>query len=229
MKAKTTKLIGRFWRWARPIVFMVVVLSAVRSSIADWNDVPTGSMLPTIVPGDRIFVNKLAYDLKVPFTDWRLAQWSTPAAGEIVVFFSPADERRLVKRVVAVAGDTVELRDNRLVVNGRQAEYEPAALDATLPDEAHRPRRQLTEAGPAGMHPVILTSGLGSRRSFDAFVVPQGHCFVMGDNRDLSADSRYFGPVECSRIVGRATTVVISLDRDSYYMPRLQRLLRPLE
>ena len=99
--------IVRFWRWVRPIIAVIVVLSAVRSSVADWNDVPTGSMNPTIVEGDRIFVNKLAYDLKVPFIQWRLARWSAPQRGDIIVFESPADGQRLVKRVVALSGDTI--------------------------------------------------------------------------------------------------------------------------
>ena len=83
----------RFWiETARPILILLLVTSAMRSALADWNDVPTGSMRPTIMEGDRIWVNKLAYDLKVPFTTARLAQWGDPARGEIVVFFSPADE-----------------------------------------------------------------------------------------------------------------------------------------
>src|SRR5688572_6158974 len=95
----------------RPVAFVVLVLLGVRSSLADWNDVPTGSMNPTILEGDRIFVNKLAYDLKVPFTSWRLASWSEPARGDVVVFFAPNDGTRMVKRVAAVPGDRVELRN----------------------------------------------------------------------------------------------------------------------
>src|SRR5688500_9436389 len=108
-----------------PFAFVVLVLCSVRSSIADWNDVPTGSMNPTILEGDRIFVNKLAYDLKVPFTGWRVAEWGGPRRGDIVIFYSPADGVRLVKRVVAVPGDTVQMIDNRLLLNGVPAAYGP--------------------------------------------------------------------------------------------------------
>src|SRR4051794_2376136 len=120
MRAKTKATLQGFWEeWVRPFATILLVLCAMRSSLADWNDVPTGSMRPTILEGDRIFVNKLAYDLKVPFTTLRLARWSEPARGEVVVFFSPANGDRLVKRVVGLPGDTVELRANQLWINGQ--------------------------------------------------------------------------------------------------------------
>src|SRR5262245_17523092 len=100
---------NKFWRararqfWdkeIRPLLILAIVLFSVRSSLADWNHVPTGSMKPTILEGDRVYVNKLAYDLKVPFTTWHLAEWGDPKRGDIVVFFSPSDNTRLVKRLV---------------------------------------------------------------------------------------------------------------------------------
>src|SRR3954451_15453600 len=103
----------------RPLMILAAVLFSLRSSLADWNDVPTGSMKPTILEGDRVFVNKVAYDLKVPFTTWHVAEWSNPRRGDIVVFFSPHDGERLVKRVIGLPGDTIELRNNVLVVNGQ--------------------------------------------------------------------------------------------------------------
>src|SRR5580704_17520292 len=103
---------------AKTLLVMLLAMFTFRSAIADWNDVPTGSMRPTILEGDRVFVNKLAYDLKVPFTTWHIAQWDNPARGEIVVFFSPADGKRLVKRVVGLPGDRIEMVDERLIVNG---------------------------------------------------------------------------------------------------------------
>src|SRR5271170_1577209 len=115
----------KMWREGKSLLVTIAVLMAVRSAIADWNDVPTGSMNPTIVQGDRVYVNKLAYDLKVPFTTWHLAQWSNPKRGDIVVFFSPVDGTRLVKRVIGVPGDKIELADDRLLINGRPSEYDP--------------------------------------------------------------------------------------------------------
>ena len=115
----------RLWQeWLRPLILVVAVMAPLRSAVADWNDVPTGSMKPTILEGDRVVVNKLAYDLKVPFTTWHLAQWDDPERGDIVVFWSPADGKRLVKRAVGIPGDKIELRDNMLVVNGAKSENE---------------------------------------------------------------------------------------------------------
>jgi signal peptidase I len=109
----------------KPLLITALVLFAIRSAVADWNDVPTGSMKPTIIEGDRVFVNKLAYDLKVPFTTWHLAQWDNPKRGDIVVFYSPADEMRLVKRVIGLPGDVIELRHDQLLLNGQPVAYGP--------------------------------------------------------------------------------------------------------
>ena len=122
-----------WWRKEiRPLLILALVVFSIRSSLADWSDVPTGSMKPTILEGDRVFVNKLAYDLKVPFTTWHLAEWSNPQRGDIVVFFSPHDGKRLVKRVIGLPGDTLELRNDALVLNGQPVEYQP------IPDELLR-------------------------------------------------------------------------------------------
>src|ERR1043165_4321169 len=113
MKAKSFRSRARlFWRKEiRPLLILAVILFSIRSSLADWNDVPSGSMRPTILEGDRIFVNKLAYDLKVPFTTIHIAEWSNPKRGDIVVFYSPHDGQRLIKRVIGLPGDMIELRN----------------------------------------------------------------------------------------------------------------------
>ena len=215
---------------AKPLLVLALVLFAFRSAIADWNDVPTGSMKPTIMEGDRVFVNKLAFDLKVPFTTLHLAQWDNPKRGDVVVFFSPVDGQRLVKRVVGVPGDRIELVNNRLLVNGRPAVYEPLAAGtvAEIP-EAEQPQHQFaSETVGQRSHPVMITPALRSRRSFEPLTVPEGQYFMMGDNRDNSYDSRYWGCVERRRIVGRASSVVISLDRGDYYLPRWHRFFTSL-
>ncbi len=220
-----------FWQeTGKPLVVILLVTSALRSALADWNDVPTGSMKPTILEGDRVWVNKLAYDLKVPFTTRRLAQWGDPQRGEIVVFFSPADGKRLVKRVVGLPGDTVAMVNNRLLINGQPVSYEPLAdgvINEIPADE--QPFHRFAQEHLAGhRHAVMATPQTAAIRSFGPVTVPSGHYFMMGDNRDESFDSRYFGCVERKRIVGQATAVALSLDRKNFYLPRWHRFFSAL-
>ena len=206
-----------FWReWVLPALVAVAVLAPLRSAVADWNDVPSGSMLPTILVGDRIFINKLAYDLKVPFTTWHIATWADPQRGDIIVFPSPADGIRLVKRIVAVPGDRIELRDDRLFINGEPASY--ALIDNGAPSALI-----VSETVSGRTHPLRIEPQRPAMRSFGPVGVPSGCYFMMGDNRDNSADSRYFGFVSRDRILGRATTVAMSFDHDHYYKPRFER------
>jgi signal peptidase I len=221
----------KFWRKEiRPLLILALVLFSLRSSLADWNDVPSGSMRPTILEGDRIFVNKLAYDLKVPFTTWHIAQWSNPQRGDIAVFFSPHDEKRLVKRVIGLPGDTIELRNNVLVINGQTVEYQPIAQELLrdLAPAERAGRVFASEQLPGQTHAVAGNPALRAMRSFASFRVPEGQYFMMGDNRDDSFDSRYWGTVERKRIVGRATAVVMSLDKNNCWIPRWQRFFSAL-
>ena len=224
--------IGRLlWReWVRPFILILAVMGTFRSAVADWNHVPTGSMKPTILVGDRIFVNKLAYDLKVPFTRVRLAEWGLPQRGDLVVFFSPADGKRLVKRVVALPGERVSMQDNQLMVNGHQIAYEP--LDQSVIEELGLKDRQgrtfSQERLGSRAHPVMLVPSRPSRHSFEEMVVPAAHYYVMGDNRDESFDSRWFGVVPEHLIVGRAIAIAISVDPDHFYLPRWHRFFSGL-
>ena len=232
MNAKTFRSrAGHWWRKEiRPLLILAVILFSLRSSLADWNDVPTGSMKPTILEGDRVFVNKLAYDLKVPFTTLHLAEWSNPQRGDIVVFFSPHDGQRLVKRVIGLPGDTIELQNNVIILNGQPVEYEPLAKEF-LPHLAPADREGrvfATEQLPGQAHAVAGNPAVPARRSFAPYRVPEGHYFMMGDNRDDSFDSRYYGPVNRKEIIGRATAVVLSFDKQHYWLPRWQRFFTSL-
>jgi signal peptidase I len=217
----------------------VAVLFTFRSVVLDWNVVPSGSMKPTIVEGDYIFVNKLAYDLKVPFTTHPLLAWGSPQRGDVVVFTPPGEHDRFVKRVVGVPGDRLELRDNRLFVNGEPADYEkldPGAYQDLTPSSRAGSLTPSSRAGSwfarevvAGRgHPIMLEPDRPARDSFAPLVVPPGRYFVMGDNRDNSQDSRYFGLVSRDRIVGRVSVVALSLDPQHGQFPRWQRFLHPL-
>ncbi len=220
------------WEWFRPLLVLLLVLSSFRSAVADWNDVPTGSMKPTILEGDRVFVNKIAYDLKVPFTTWRVAEWANPRRGDIVVLLSPEDGRRLIKRVIGLPGDELVLRSNHLFVNGKPAEYEPidrSIADRIDPKEDPFQRQIAWEEIGKERHPVMVTPALHSRRGdFGPILVPEGQYFMMGDNRDESRDSRFIGFVPRDLILGHAVGVAFSLDRKDYHF-RSGRFFEPLE
>jgi signal peptidase I len=226
--------IKKFWKeqvW--PTLVLITVLLCMRSSLADWNVVPTGSMKPTIIEGDRIFVNKLAYDLKVPFTKIHLAKWSDPKRGEIIVFDSPEDGIRLVKRVIGVPGDSIQLLDNRLLINGQPASYGPLDQDTEQQVKDAETLRWLPQyfaESYNGLTHAMMSLSLrpSEKRSFGPITVPQGQYFAMGDNRDNSKDSRYIGFIPRDNIVGRSSRVIVSLNYDNYYLPRSQRWFRHL-
>jgi len=216
-------------REIRIFVLMILIVSSLRSALADWNDVPTGSMKPTIQEGDRVVVNKLAYDLKIPFTTINVVKWGNPERGDIVVLFSPVDGTRLVKRVVAVPGDQVEMRDNQLLVNGRLAKQSPIVITSS---DDYGPAYVAEEDLYGRNHKVMLTPEIPSLRSFGPLVMAEGNYFVLGDNRDNSNDSRFIGSIERRRIVGKAVAVAFSLRRCSWLglriVPRTDRFFEGL-
>ncbi len=228
------------WReWVRPLALPFLLITAGKSAIADINYVPTGSMQPTILCGDVVFINKLAYDLRVPFTFVRVAHWADPARGEVVVCFAPDSGMRLVKRIVGQPGDTIELRREVLFVNGVAQTYAPLAgttrgakdLEPAERDRAIFAREQLTPAPTAGAHAhaVMALPARPALRSFGPTRVPAGHYFMMGDNRDNSHDSRFFGFVPRAEIIGEAKGVVVSGDRNHWLRPRFDRFFTWLD
>lgn len=231
MNASWKLYLKTIWKtWGYSILVAFIIATSFKSAIADWNIVPTGSMKPSILEGDRIFVNKLAYDLKIPYTTFHIAEWGAPQRGDIVVFYSPADGERLVKRVVGIPGDSIAMQNNQLAINGDPLNYEPIHL--LKPSDAApataRDQYAFTENLGNTRHPILITPKRPSPRSFGPVTIPDGKYFMMGDNRDNSADSRYFGYVERSRIVGQATSIVISLDIHNRYKPRWERFFSDL-
>lgn len=225
-------LLHRFWReWIRPLALPLLLVTAAKSALADINYVPSGSMKPTILEGDVVFINKLAYDLRVPFTFARVARWAEPERGDIVVCFSPADDMRLVKRVVGVPGDQIELRGDVLFLNGVAQDYSPLPTSHTR--ELSEPERQQAvfarETLGARAHAVMVLPGVPAMRDFGPVHVPAGHYFVMGDNRDNSNDSRFFGFVPRREIIGEATGVFVSARIAGGVQPRLNRFFTALE
>ena len=232
MKTKFTK--RRFWpEWVRPLVLPVLVITAAKSAIADINPVPTGSMKPTVLEGDVVFVNKLAYDLKIPFTTVHLARWADPARGDIVVCFEPDNGTRLVKRIVGLPGDTIELRGEILLLNGTPAAYTPLAPTAAgvreMEDRDRRAAIFAREHFGDRSHSIMVLPRMPALRNFGPLTIPAGSYFAMGDNRDNSKDSRFFGFVPRDAIVGEAKAVFVSGDLNHWLKPRFDRFFSALE
>jgi signal peptidase I len=218
-------LLKLLWReWVKPIGLLLVIVAPLKSAVIDWNWVPTGSMKPTIVEGDLVFVNKLSYDLRVPFTTRHLATWGDPQRGEIVVCLSPKDRTRLVKRVIGLPGDVIELRNDVLFVNGTAQRYSSRDASPYRRDifEDTRAVVAVEHLGPVDHLVMALPSRL-ALRTFGPIRMGAGEYFMMGDSRDNSEDSRFFGAVPRRNILGHATTVLVSFDTSRFLLPRIKR------
>jgi signal peptidase I len=208
----------------RGFIAMLIGLALFRTAIADWNPIPSGSMRPNLLEGDVVFVDRLAYNVKLPLTDIVLARLHDPKRGDIVTFSSPKDGTRLIKRIVALPGDTVAMKDEVLVVNGVPSGYR---LLKTAPEPlgngAATTARRYEEITPGGQRVVQTLDDVGAYRSFGPVVVPADHYLMLGDNRDNSADSRYFGFVPRNLLIGRAERILVSADIKGDWLPRFDR------
>ncbi len=233
IKEKTRQFLENQWvEWRWLILFVVLVLIPIRSSFADWNWVPSGSMNPSILEGDLVYVDKLAYDLRFPLTLYRVKQWSDPERGDIVVLFSPKDGTRLIKRVIGLPGDEIEMKNNVLFINNQQVNYSELPMEITkdlMPEL--RNQSVFAEEDLLGRRHAVMSipSVPTDKRSFHKMIVPEGQYFIMGDNRDVSEDSRFFGFAERRLIIGRATNIIASFNKLDKYQPRLGRFFTPLD
>ena len=209
--------------------FIVLMLGMVfvRSALADYYTVPSSSMYPTLLEGDRVICDRLAYDVKLPFTDIILKHVADPQRGDVVTFSSPEDGVRLIKRLVAVPGDTVEMREEKLYINGQVASYEPLQprSDDHLTPKREYAGQQLVYKESLGslQHDMIVMPEREALRSFAPVKVPEGEYLMLGDNRDNSKDSRYIGLVKRELITGQVRRLMYSLNGDQYYKPRFDR------
>ena len=208
----------------RGFLVFLLCFGVFRTAVADWNPIPSGSMRPTLLEGDVVLVNRLAYDLKLPLTDVQLARLGEPQRGDVVTFSSPTTGTRLIKRVVAVPGDVVQLVDGRLRVNGEAADYSDAqgAIETLAPGGAVH-ALQATESLAGHSRRVQQLRGATAARQFGPLTLGPDQFFMLGDNRDNSEDSRYIGPVPRHLLIGRAHRVLVSADITGDWLPRLSR------
>jgi signal peptidase I len=215
--------IARFLARNKGFITFMLCMVMFRSAVADWNVVPTGSMQPTIRIGDRILVDKLAYDVRLPLTHVSLLHLADPQRGDIVVLDSHAAHERLVKRVIGLPDDEVAMRGNVLFINGHAARYSASARDGVHDDQRDPAHYEIERYG-AMRHAIRLSDYRPSPVSnFGPVRVPPGQYLLLGDDRDNSEDSRYLGFFPRHEIVGRAHHVVASLDPEHHYLPRADR------
>jgi len=213
------------WDQVGTLVLAVLIALGIRAFVIEPFRIPSGSMLPTLLIGDHLFVNKFAYGVKIPFTDLRLPGLRQPERGDVVVFsvakegtsIYPADERpdfprdNFVKRIVGLPGDTVEVRDGEVRVNGQVVPQTPT--QQSFVDD--RGRTLLVREEQLGTHEhAVLDDPAITGLQRTPVVVPPGRYFMMGDNRDFSNDSRGWGTVRLAEIKGPAFVLYWSWDFD---------------
>jgi signal peptidase I len=183
-----------FREYGEAILIAVLLALFIRTFVVQAFKIPSGSMKPTLLVGDHILVNKFIYGIKIPFSDITLIPVKDPKRGEIVVFKFPEDPKKdFIKRVIAVAGDTVEIRNKRVYINEKPIE------------------------DPYGTHldPHLIPGSARPRDNLGPVTVPPNSFFVMGDNRDHSYDSRFWGFVNLSAVKGKAFVIYWSWDKEN--------------
>ena len=187
----------------RSLFLFVLLLMVFRTGYADWSPVPTSSMEPTIFPGDVVWIDKTSYGPSLPFINRRLLTWGRPARGDIVTLIPPHEDVLYVKRVIGIAGDVLHIEGNVITLNG-------VALEQRLLERAENELLG-AETIDGREHFFKIGSEQGMPYFGQRLTVPEGKLFVMGDYRNKSADSRYFGFVDESKVMGRVSTIALSL------------------
>lgn len=229
---------------------LLLGIITVKSSIVDWNYVPTGSMRPTLADGDQILINKVAYDITIPLTYISLKKMGDPERGDIVVFDTKNQEHRMVKRVLGVPGDKFSMKNDMLYINDEEAKYTEnytsESIETTFKtlDDWDTKDYQASGSNIDNLtidykyevlgnmaHPIRIEKGVQEIDSLRVkeFVVPEGKYFMVGDNRYNSYDSRFWGFVDRTEIVGKVNHVVFSLDQDNYLKPRTNRFFKKIQ
>lgn len=192
------------WEYSKAIITALILALFIRAYFIQAFKIPSGSMIPTLVVGDHILVNKFIYGTKIPFSDKRVLAFRKPGRGDIIVFKYPEDpDRDFIKRVIAVEGDVIESRNKVIYVNG---------------NPVNEPYKQHTDT-------TLTPKGIEPRDNFGPHIVPKEKLFMMGDNRDQSYDSRYWGYVDLKQVKGKALIMYWSWDSKKNW-PRLERIGR---
>ena len=198
--------------YARSFFPIILLVLLVRSFLYEPFRIPSDSMMPTLLDGDFIFVNKYAYGLRLPVLNSKLVPVGQPDRGDVVVFRLPRDpSTNFIKRVIGLPGDRIGFEDKRLLINGEPVELDCGSIYVY---PGHENARLCTELLGEATHRLIHLPRSRPRSMRDEYVVPEAHFFVMGDNRDNSKDSRFpeVGFIPESHLVGKAVRIWMNLD-----------------
>lgn len=208
------------------LVLALLIVFMIRSSVVEAFKIPSGSMIPTLLIGDHIFVNKFAYGLQIPFSDMvtgapvQIIKRDPPVRGDIIVFKYPKDESfYYIKRVIGTPGDSIEIRNKSLFINGKPVNRDTAtptvseSVFKSLDDPKYSPSNLdlYNEHLDKADHLVMLDKSSFMGENFGPVTVPPESLFVMGDNRDFSNDSRFWGFVPLKNVKGKAMVIWLSL------------------
>ena len=200
--------------YSRSLFPILLIVLLFRSFLFEPFKIPSGSMIPTLLIGDFIVVNKFAYGLRLPVLNTKFLSIGEPERGDVVVFRYPVDPRvNFIKRMVGLPGDTITYRDKKLFINGEELPREQRGRYSSSDVKCDTPRAdavQYTETLGAVQHDILIHENSGSRGQ--QWEVPEGHYFVMGDNRDRSNDSREWGFVPAENLMGRAVGIWLNFD-----------------
>ena len=202
---------SKTWEWIKSLTIAIAIFLVLKTFLIEAFRIPSGSMENTLLIGDFLFVNKALYGAQIPLTGVRLPAFREPRRNDLVIFKSVEEQRlTVVKRLVGMPGDTLAMEDNRLVVNGARAE-EPWVIrtDPLTDHEDPKMRGWQSRHLPADRSPTTYRPTL---KNWGPIIVPADSFFVMGDNRDNSYDSRYWGFLGRDRIRGRPLVVDFSYD-----------------
>lgn len=214
--ATAPRRIRRWQDYVESILIAILFALIVRTFVLSGYRVPTSTMAPSLKPGDFIFSFRIPYGLRLPLTQKKFGG-AVPERGEVVVFTFPDQPRvNYVKRVIGIPGDLVEIKQGKLSVNGKPFEYEAQPPDAIGDLPNFDELQVFSEKSPEGQRLIVLKKQ-GPWKDFGPLVVPQGEVFLLGDNRDLSDDSRYWGTVPIARIDGRVFMIWLSVDWNRHY------------
>jgi len=204
------------------LILFIIVYAFSRTAVADWSKVPTGSMEPTIYPGDYLLIDKTAYGASIPFINVKLWDSGTPERGDIITFIPPHDTKLYVKRVIGLPGDRIAIDSERVFINGVQVSYSDLNTEAGVGADDLFFKESLDNV----THDIKYSKGrpLLSRRL--SVVVPDEKYFVMGDHRNNSVDSRVWGFVEAENIMGKVNRLVLSFASERGFLDSLGKSIQ---